>query len=62
MFELMDKYQKPVIVSTHITDAARNSPVFAKLQKNGVMMYATPERAAAVAAKLVEYSAYLKSP
>jgi len=61
MFELMDKYRKPVIVSTHVTDAARNSPVFAKMQKNGVMMYATPERAAAVAAKLAEYSAYLKN-
>jgi acetyltransferase len=61
LFELMDKYKKPVIISSHITEATRNSPVFQKLQKNGVMMYATPERAAAVAARLAEYSAYLNS-
>jgi acetyltransferase len=61
LFEIMDKYKKPVIISTPINETIRSSPVFQKLQKNGVMMYATPERAATVMAKLVEYNLYLNS-
>jgi acyl-CoA synthetase (NDP forming) len=60
LFEYMDRLKKPVIISTHVTDATRGSAVFKKLQEHGVMMYPTPERAAAVAAKLVEYGKYLK--
>ncbi|MDP2919146.1 MAG: CoA-binding protein [Dehalococcoidia bacterium] len=59
LFQYMEKYKKPVIVSTHVTDLTRQSPVFEKLKKNGIMMYPTPERAAAVAARLVEYSRYV---
>jgi acetyltransferase len=59
IIEYMDRLQKPVIISSHITDATRSSPVFQKLQKNGIIMYETPERAAVVMAKLVEYSRYL---
>jgi acyl-CoA synthetase (NDP forming) len=61
LFESMDKYKKPIIISTPINETIRSSPVFQKLQKNGVMMYATPERAATVMAKLVEYNLYLNS-
>jgi acyl-CoA synthetase (NDP forming) len=61
LFECIDKYKKPVIISTPINETMRKSPVFQKLQKNGVMMYATPERAATVVAKLVEYNRYLNS-
>jgi hypothetical protein len=61
LFECIDKYKKPVIISTPINETMRSSPVFQKLQKNGVMMYATPERAATVVAKLVEYNRYLNS-
>ena len=61
LFECIDKYKKPVIISTPINETMRKSPVFQKLQKNGVMMYGTPERAATVIAKLVEYSRYLNS-
>ncbi len=61
LFESMEKYKKPVIISTPINETIRSSPVFQKLQKNGVMMYATPERAATVIAKLVEYSRYLNN-
>jgi len=60
LFESMDKYKKPVIISTPVNETIRSSPVFQKLQKHGVMMYATPERAATVIAKMVEYSRYLK--
>jgi acyl-CoA synthetase (NDP forming) len=59
LFDSIEKYKKPVIISTPINETIRNSPVFHKLQNNGLMMYATPERAAIVAAKLVEYSQYL---
>ncbi|MBI4767617.1 MAG: CoA-binding protein [Deltaproteobacteria bacterium] len=61
LFEAMEKYKKPVIISTPINETIRRSQVFQKLQKNGVMMYATPERAATVVAKLVEYHQYLKN-
>jgi acyl-CoA synthetase (NDP forming) len=61
LFECIDKYKKPVIISTPVNETMRNSPVFQKLQKNGVMMYPTPERAATVIAKLVEYSRYLSN-
>jgi len=59
LVEYMDRYKKPVIISSHITQATRNSPVFQKLRDNGLMMYETPERAAAVAAHLVQYGRYL---
>jgi len=61
LFECIDKYKKPVIISTPINETMRKSPVFQKLQKNGVMMYGTPERAATVIAKLTEYSRYLNN-
>jgi acyl-CoA synthetase (NDP forming) len=61
LFECIDKYKKPVFISTPVNEAMRVSPVFKKLQKNGVMMYATPERAATVIAKLVEYNRYLSN-
>jgi acyl-CoA synthetase (NDP forming) len=57
----MDKYKKPVILATPLNETIRKSEVFKKLQKNGVMLYGTPERAATVIAKLVEYSQYLES-
>jgi len=59
LFEYMDRFQKPVIISSHITEALRNSPVFDKLKEHGVMMYPTPERAAKVLAHLVQYGRYL---
>jgi acyl-CoA synthetase (NDP forming) len=60
VFEYMDKYQKPVIMSNHITEAFRESRTFTKLKDNGVMMYPTPERAVRALAGLVQYSQYLK--
>jgi len=61
LFECIDKYKKPVIISTPVNETMRNSPVYQKLLKNGVIMYATPERAATVIAKLVEYNQYLSN-
>jgi len=59
LFEYIDKYQKPVIVSGRITENMKSSPIFNKLRESGVPMYPTPERAAKVLAHLVEYSRYL---
>jgi len=59
LVEYMDKYQKPVIIFGPTPDGMGNSPVFKKLNENGIPMYATPERAAKVLAHLVEYSRYL---
>lgn len=59
LIEYMDRYQKPIIISTDINEAVRNSPTFSKLKENGVMMYPTPERAVKVLAHLVQYSRYL---
>jgi len=59
LFEYMDKYQKPVIISGRVTDAMNSSPVLSKLKENGVTMHPTPERAAKVLAHLVQYSRYL---
>jgi len=61
LFECIDKYKKPVIISTPVNETMRSSSVYQKLQKNGVMMYGTPERAATVIAKLTEYSRYLNN-
>jgi len=61
LFELMDKYKKPVIISGTVDDNVKSSPVFKKLRENGVPMYPTPERAAKVLAHLVGYNRYLGS-
>ena len=57
----MDKYQKPVIIFNHHTDAIKGSIISTRLKENGVMTYPTPERAVRVLAHLVEYSRYLSS-
>lgn len=59
LFDYMDKYQKPVIISDSLTEAMKNSRIFSKLRENGVLIYPTPERAAKVLAHLVSYSRYL---
>jgi len=59
LFEYMDKYQKPVIISHHMNETLENSPVFTKLRENGILAYSTPERAAKVLSHLVEYNRYL---
>ncbi len=59
LFDYMDKYQKPVIISDNLTEAMKSSRIFSKLKENGVLIYPTPERAAKVLAHLVSYSRYL---
>lgn len=59
LFEYMDKYKKPVIISGRVNENMKSSSVFKKLKENNVPMYATPERAAKVLAHLVDYSRYL---
>jgi acyl-CoA synthetase (NDP forming) len=59
LMEYMEKYQKPVFIFGRGPETMRSSPVYAKLQENGIMMYPTPERAAKALAHLVQYSRYL---
>ena len=59
LFDYMDKYRKPVIISGELNEAMKTSRTFSKLKENGVLMYPTPERAAKVLAHLVSYSRYL---
>jgi len=59
LFEHIDKYRKPVIMTSFMSPALRSSPVFAKLREHGILIQPTPERAARVLSHLVEYSRYL---
>ncbi|MBM2825147.1 MAG: CoA binding protein [Dehalococcoidales bacterium] len=59
LFDHIDKYRKPVIMTSFVTPALRSSPVFAKLKEHGILIQPTPERAARVLSHLVEYSRYL---
>jgi len=61
LIEYVDKYKKPVIVSSRMPGGMSDSPVFKKLQDNGILCYPTPERAVKVMAHLVEYSNYLRN-
>ncbi|MFC1965962.1 acetate--CoA ligase family protein [Chloroflexota bacterium] len=62
LFEYIDKYQKPVIISSYVTEEMKRSAMFKKLKDNGIMIYHTPERAVKVLAHLVEYRRYLSNP
>lgn len=58
--ELMDRLNKPLIICTMYTQALKDSEVYSKLQRNGILIYPTPERAVKVLARLFQYSQYLK--
>ncbi len=60
LIEYMDRYQKPVLIFGRGPERADNTPVQAKLQENGIVMYPTPERAAKTLAHLVAYGRYLR--
>lgn len=57
--ELMDRYQKPVVFSTWVTNDVKSGELYTKLQRNHLTPYPTPDRAAKALARLVEYSEYL---
>jgi len=59
LIEYMDRYQKPVLIFGRGPERSDDSPIYRKLQANGLMMYPTPERAAKTLAHLVQYSRYL---
>jgi len=61
LVDYMDKYKKPVIISSRMPGGMTDSPVIDKLRENGIMVYPTPERAAKVMAHLVQYSNYLNN-
>ncbi len=62
LFEYIEKCQKPVIISSYVTEEMKRSAMFKKLKENGILIYPTPERAVKVLAHLVEYSRYLSNP
>jgi acyl-CoA synthetase (NDP forming) len=63
VINLIDKYQKPVLVAAETSLSARvdKNKSILTLEDNGVLVYPTPDRAADVMAKMAERSAYLKN-
>lgn len=56
VMQLMDKYQKPIVMSAWISDEVKSGPVYKKMQHNYLVPYPTPDRAAKALARLVKYS------
>lgn len=59
--EMMKKYHKPIIFANTGIPAPRKGKVYEKLQKEYIMPFLTPERAAKALAHLVRYSEYLRT-
>jgi acetyl-CoA synthetase (ADP-forming) len=59
--ELMKKYHKPVIFTNTDIPTPRKGKVYEKLQKQYIVPFITPERAAKALAHLVQYSEYLRT-
>jgi len=57
--QLMKKYQKPIIFANMGVPTPRKGKVYEKLQKEYIIPFLTPERAAKALALLVQYSEYL---
>jgi acyl-CoA synthetase (NDP forming) len=59
LMELMTRYQKPVVMAHMGIPDMRRGKLYEKMERNHVIPYLTPERAAKALANLVEYSEYL---
>jgi len=59
LIELMNKYEKPVILANMGIPIARKGELHKKLEDAHLLHFLTPERAAKALARLVEYSEYL---
>jgi acyl-CoA synthetase (NDP forming) len=59
IMELMKRYQKPVVLSVWATSEVKSGELYRKLERNHLIPYPTPDRAAKALARLVEYSEYL---
>ena len=57
--ELMKKYHKPIIFANTGIPTPRKGKVYEKLQKECIVPFLTPERAAKALSHLVQYSEYL---
>ena len=57
--QLMKKYHKPIIFANTGIPTPRKGKVYEKLQKEYIIPFLTPERAAKALAHLVQYSEYL---
>ncbi len=59
--ESMKKYQKPIIFANMGVPTPRKGKVYEKLQKEYIIPFLTPERAAKALSHLVQYSEYLRA-
>ncbi len=59
IMQLMQKYQKPIVLSAWISNEVKSGKVYKKMQENQLIPYPTPDRAAKALAQLVKYSEYL---
>ena len=57
--ELMNKYQKPMVVANMHVPTLKKGEVYKKMEQSYLVPYSTPERAAKALAHLVDYSEYL---
>jgi acetate---CoA ligase (ADP-forming) subunit alpha len=57
--ELMQRHQKPVILSSWVSSEVKGSELYKKLESNYLTPYPTPDRAAKALARLLDYSEYL---
>jgi acyl-CoA synthetase (NDP forming) len=60
MVELMDRYQKPVVLAHNGIPTVRQGELYDWLQRSHLVPYLTPERAAKALARLADYSEYLQ--
>jgi acyl-CoA synthetase (NDP forming) len=59
LIELMDRYQKPVILANMGIPNSRKGKLYEKLEDTHLLHFLTPERAAKALAHLVRYSEYM---
>ena len=59
LLDLMNKYQKPVMIANIGIPSVKEGAVYDKLEQSNLVPYLTQERAARALARLVEYSEYL---
>jgi acyl-CoA synthetase (NDP forming) len=57
--DLMKRHQKPVVLSVWVTDEVKSGDLYRSLERNHMVPYPTPDRAARALSWLVQYSEHL---
>jgi acyl-CoA synthetase (NDP forming) len=57
--ELMRRHQKPVVLSVWVSGDVKDGELYKTMERNNLVPYPTPDRAAKALARLVEYSEYV---